>query len=130
MNKRWGILVLIVIAAIFYLTFQSPSQTMGLSEGVRSWLASHGIIWDSPTVRSNAHLPEYFLLGVSLCLFVGWKKALLFGPLVGIIDELIKIPLPTRHFDLIDLLKDFVGVALGVLLVLILKKIISVIFHS
>ena len=123
MNKRWGILVLIVIAIIFYLTFQSPSQTMGLSEGVRGWLASHGIFLDSSTVRSNAHLPEYILLGISLCLFVGWKKALLFGPLVGIIDEVIRIPLPTRHFDIIDLLKDFAGVILGVLLVVILKKI-------
>lgn len=123
MNKRWGILVLIVIAIIFYLTFQSPSQTMGLSEGVRGWLASHGIVLDSSTVRSNAHLPEYILLGISLCLFVGWKKALLFGPLVGIIDEVIRIPLPTRHFDIIDLLKDFAGVILGVLLVVILKKI-------
>ena len=123
MNKRWGILVLIVIAIIFYLTFQSPSQTMGLSEGVRGWLASHGIVLDSSTVRSNAHLSEYILLGISLCLFVGWKKALLFGPLVGIIDEVIRIPLPTRHFDIIDLLKDFAGVILGVLLVVILKKI-------
>ena len=123
MNKRWGILVLIVIAIIFYLTFQSPSQTMGLSEGGRGWLASHGIVLDSSTVRSNAHLPEYILLGISLCLFVGWKKALLFGPLVGIIDEVIRIPLPTRHFDIIDLLKDFAGVILGVLLVVILKKI-------
>lgn len=123
MNKRWGILVLIVIAIIFYLIFQSPSQTMGLSEGVRGWLASHGIVLDSSTVRSNAHLPEYILLGISLCLFVGWKKALLFGPLVGIIDEVIRIPLPIRHFDIIDLLKDFAGVILGVLLVVILKKI-------
>ncbi|MBQ6343088.1 MAG: VanZ family protein [Anaerolineaceae bacterium] len=123
MNKRWGFLVLIVIVVIFYLTFQSPSQTMGLSEGVRGWLASHGIVLDSSTIRSNAHLPEYILLGISLCLFVGWKKALLFGPLVGIIDEVIRIPLPTRHFDIIDLLKDFAGVFLGVLLVVILKKI-------
>ena len=45
------------------------------------------------------------------------------GFLIGIIDEMIKIPLPTRHFDLIDLFKDFIGVALGVLIVVILRKI-------
>ena len=123
MKKFWGFLAVIIIAGIFYLTFQSPSQTMGLSESVRSWLINHGIIWDSPTVRSNAHLPEYFALGISLCLFAGWKKALCGGFLIGIIDEMIKIPLPTRHFDLIDLFKDFIGVALGVLIVVILRKI-------
>lgn len=123
MRYRWGILVIIVTAGIFYLTFQTPSQTMGMSEGVRAWLAEHGIVWDSATVRSNAHLPEYIALGISLCLFAGWKKALWIGALIGCIDETIKIPLPTRHFDFIDLMKDFAGVALGVLLVVILKKI-------
>lgn len=125
MRNRWGILVIIVITGIFYLTFQTPTQTTQLSEGFRGWLANHGIVWDSSTVRSNAHLPEYFLLGVSLCLFVGWKKALWSGFLVGIIDETIKIPLPTRHFDFIDLCKDFVGVALGVLFIVIVKKLMN-----
>ena len=60
MRNRWGILVIIVITGIFYLTFQTPTQTTQLSEGFRGWLANHGIVWDSSTVRSNAHLPEYF----------------------------------------------------------------------
>ena len=124
MKKFWGILALIVIFTIFYLTFQSPSETMGLSERFRIWLSGIGIVWDSPTVRSNAHLPEYFALGVTLCLWGGWKKALWIGSLVGIIDETIKIILPTRHFDLIDLLKDFIGIALGALLVVLIRKFI------
>lgn len=125
MKRIWGLFVILVICVIFYLTFQTPSQTMGLSEGVRAWLAEHGIVWDSATVRSNAHLPEYMALGLSLCLWCGWKRALWIGPLIGLIDETIKIILPTRHFDLIDLFKDFIGVAVGVLIVVLLRKMVG-----
>lgn len=124
MRNRWGLLVLVVVSTIFYLTFQTPSETMGLSEGFRAWLAKRlGIELNSHVVRSGAHMPLYFLLGISLCLWAGWKRALLIGPLIGLTDELIKIILPTRHFDLEDLIIDFVSVAAGVLAVIILSKI-------
>lgn len=124
MKNRWGLLVLVVVAAIFYLTFQTPSETMGLSEGLRLWLAERfGIELSSHVVRSGAHMPLYFALGFSLCLWAGWKNSLWIGPLIGLIDEVIKIVLPTRHFDIEDLIIDIVSVAAGSLAVVILRKI-------
>ena len=116
--------MILVIAAIFYLTLQTPSQTMDLSEGFRAWLKAHGIVIDSPYLRSWAHLPMYFVLGFTLCLWGGWKKALWIGPLVGTIDETLKIILPTRHFDFFDLCLDYIGVALGALAVCLLRKLL------
>ncbi len=125
MGKYRKIPALIVIALIFYLTFQTPSQTMRMSEGFRAWLANKlGIVMGSSDVRSNAHLPEYFALGFTLCLWLGWKKSLWVGSLIGLIDETIKIILPTRHFDLIDLIKDIIGVAAGILVYQLLQKLI------
>lgn len=39
------------------------------------------------------------------------------GCVFGLLDELIKIALPTREFDGIDLIKDFVGVVASVAIV-------------
>ena len=118
--------MILIIAGIFYLTFQSSSQTVELSEGFRKWLMDHGVTITSPYYRSWAHLPMYFVLGFSLCLWDGWKTALLIGPVIGTIDETIKIFLPTRHFDLFDLCLDFIGIALGTLTMVLIRKL----FHS
>ena len=123
-NKIRGFIAISVIVGIFYLTFQSPSETMGLSEGFRGWLKTHGIVLDSHTTRSGAHLPMYFLLGFTLCLWLGWKKSLIIGPVISMIDETLKIILPTRHLDIEDLFLDFIGVAVGVLVVCLIRKIL------
>ena len=124
MKNRWGLLVLVVITAIFYLTFQTPSETMALSNGFRAWLAERfGIELNSHAARSGAHIPLYFALGLSLCLWAGWKNALRLGPLIGLTDELIKILLPTRHFDLEDLIIDIVSVAAGAFAVVMFRRI-------
>lgn len=129
MKKIWGFLAIVIVCIIFYLTFQGPSETMGMSEKVRIWLNELGIVWKSSTVRSNAHLPEYFALGMTLCLWGGWKKALLIGASVGIIDETIRIILPTRHFDFFDLLRDFAGILAGILVVLLIRWISKKLKH-
>ena len=123
-KKIRGIIVILVVAGIFYLTFQSPSQTTALSEGFRKWLMDHGVTINSPYYRSWAHLPMYFVLGFSLCLWDGWKTALVIGPVVATIDETIKIFLPTRHFDPFDLILDYIGIALGTLTVVLIRKLV------
>ena len=42
------------------------------------------------------------------------------GAGVGLIDESIKVLLPTREFDLVDLLKDWIGVAMAMLVIRLL----------
>ena len=38
---------------------------------------------------------------------------ILIGCGIGLIDESIKVLLPTREFDFVDLVKDWIGVAVG-----------------
>lgn len=130
MKKNFrGFIAISVIVGIFYLTFQSQSETMALSESFRQWLMDHGIllngiVLDSSSTRSYAHLPMYFLLGFTLCMWLGWKKSLIIGPVIGMIDETLKIILPVRHFDIFDLCLDFLGIALGVLVVCLIRKLL------
>ena len=46
----------------------------------------------------------------------------MFGAAVGIMDESIKILLPTREFDVIDLFKDWIGIGMSTFSIWIIKR--------
>ena len=110
------------VLTILLLTFQDAAGTVKLSEGLRLWLERFGLKSDFHSIRSNAHLVLYFLFGIVLCLYgreCGWRwwVIILIGCGIGLIDESIKVQLPTREFDFVDLVKDWVGIWLAVGLV-------------
>lgn len=118
-------MLLAVIALNLFLTLQSQEGTVRLSEGVRHWVEQFGHNSDFHTFRSNAHIIIFFVLGVVLGLFgkqAKWKswQIIIIGCCIGLLDEGLKIFLPTREFDLIDLFKDCIGIiaATGLLAVL------------
>ena len=115
----FGILLLAMIAAIAGLTFQDAAGSVKLSESVRGILERIGIHTDFHGIRSNAHLVLYFIFGLVLCLFcreigLNWWITLLIGFGFGLLDESVKILLPTREFEAADLMKDCVGISLAV----------------
>ena len=117
-KKVYGILLLAAVVVILLLTLQDAAGTVKLSEGLRLWLERFGLKSDFHSFRSNAHLVLYFLFGIVLCLYgreCGWRwwVVLAVGCCVGLIDEGIKVLLPTREFDFVDLVKDWVGEAVG-----------------
>lgn len=120
LKKRvYGILLAAAVIAILFLTFQDSAGTVRLSEGLRLWLERFGLKSDFHSIRSNAHLVLYFLFGIVLCLYgreCGWRwwVIILIGCGIGLIDESIKVLLPTREFDFVDLVKDWVGVVVAV----------------
>ena len=128
LKKRvYGILLAAAVIAILLLTFQDSAGTVRLSEGLRLWLERFGIHSDFHSFRSNAHLVLYFLFGLILSLFgreCGWRwwVILVVGCCVGVVDEGIKVLLPTREFDLFDLVKDWIGMAIALLLMSALRK--------
>ena len=124
----YGTLLVAILALNLFLTLQSPEGTVGLSEGLRHWLERFGYFTDFHTFRSNAHLVMFFVFGVILSLFgraCGWNwwVILAVGCCVGLIDEGIKVLLPTREFDVVDLVKDWVGVAAAMLVIWLTKGI-------
>ncbi len=120
------LVVLLSVAAVFFLTFQSAADTVFLSETIRVFLSEHGIGVGSKALRHFVHVPLYFLLGLVVILsgrVIGIKLhvAMLFCFSVGFVDGLVKIPLPTREFDFLDLMLDYAGVLLAVGMVLACK---------
>lgn len=100
---------------------------MKLSETIRHWFEKIGIHSDYHRLRSNVHLVVYFVLGVVLSLYGrddGWKwRVIVFmGCGFKLLDEGIKILLPTWEFDVIDLVKDWIGRSLPLELYELCKK--------
>ena len=126
-KKVYGILLIAATLTILLLTLQDSAGTVKLSEGLRLWLERFGLKSDFHSIRSNAHLVLYFLFGIVLCLYgreCGWSwwVILAAGCCVGLIDEGIKVLLPTREFDFVDLVKDWVGVTAAMLVIWLIKR--------
>ena len=133
MRKRnrktiYGVLLVGILLLNAFLTFQSAEGTVSLSEGLRLWLERFGFKSDFHSFRSNAHLVMFFMIGCLLGLFGRdinwtWKKTILIGFLLGFIDEGIKFFLPTREFDLNDLLRDWIGLAFSFVILIIKEQV-------
>lgn len=128
-NKKTAFFFLILaILMILFFTFQNPEQSRDLSKAVRSWLGRIGIDVEYKTLRSNVHILEYFIVGLALCGYCrsrGWKNwvGLIVGCGIGVVDECVKTLLPGREFSTGDLVRDFVGVAMAMLVIKIVVAI-------
>lgn len=116
------ILLLIVAGAVLYLTFQGPQETTSLSEAFREKAMLLGYKGDALQFRSDIHLVEYFIVGIAVAIFGIVMNYPIWIPGVigcgfGLIDECIKILLPTREFSAVDFIKDCVGVCVAVAVV-------------
>ena len=125
----YGISLLIVLAIMLFLTFQNQDGTVKLSESVRLWFEQFGYISDFHSFRSNAHLVVYFVFGTALsllCIEIGikWWKTIIIGCAFGLIEELIKIILPTREFDIYDFIRDCIGVIIAYCIVSIFYRLL------
>lgn len=77
-----------------------------------------------PGFDKLAHAGEYAVLGLSLALAFEkrWVIAFIIGSAYGLLDEIHQLFVPLREFDLLDLSSDIVGVVIGILCLLLLKK--------
>lgn len=91
-----------------------------------------GIQVEYKSLRSNVHILEYFIVGLALCGYCrcrGWKNwiGMIAGCGIGVVDECVKTLLPGREFEAIDLVKDWIGVGLAIVvtvgIVALLRKV-------
>ena len=116
--------VVIVAVIILLLTLQDIERTVALSEGFRSWIVSVcdrfgwdmlGSRIDSPVaIRRLGHVIEYFVLGAAAAISIRKKRfALLLCICISVADQVIKIYVPGRRFDRMDLTFDAMGYGFG-----------------
>ncbi len=73
-------------------------------------------------LRKLAHTVEYSALGVAASLFFSDRKHTVLNPLIfcaiiSIVDQMSKIAIPGREFDITDWPFDFLGYVIGVLVI-------------
>lgn len=90
--------------------------------------------WNSSAgIRKLGHILEYGLLGLASGIaFISsdrWVKGCIVSMLlcitVSVLDQVIKIFVPIRHFDWTDIPFDIVGAVLGIGLVMIIAMIVE-----
>jgi len=118
-KKTAAIFLILALLMVLFFTFQNPEESRILSESVRMWLGNIGIDVEYKSLRSNVHILEYFIVGLAVCGYCrsrGWKNwvGMIAGFGIGVVDECVKTLLPGREFSTGDLIRDFVGVAVAV----------------
>ena len=126
-KKISAVFLVLAIGMVVFFTFQSPKASYDLSMSVKDWLAGHGMDIEYSALRTNAHLLEYFILGLALSLFAknrGYKWWIPFtaGCGMGLLDETVKVFLPGREFGRGDLIRDIVGVGVATAVVMVCSK--------
>lgn len=114
---------------ILFLTTQNIQDNAKISEYFREWLVevyekagldSSAAWWnDKLAVRRLGHILEYGLLGlasgVAFCdSHRGVIKAVGLCLIISILDQIIKIFVPVRHFDIVDIGFDLIGAVIGI----------------
>ncbi len=114
---------------ILFLTTQNIHENAKISEGFRGWLVgfyerigldSSDAWWnDKLAIRRLGHIIEYGLLGIgSGVAFYDshnrFLKAVGLCIVISILDQTIKIFVPVRHFDFIDIGFDAIGTLIGI----------------
>ena len=129
-----GLLLVVILAGVLFLALQGPKETTELSENVRKWFLKLGYRGTAKQFRSDFHLIEYFIVGLALMFYacaahIRLWKALIAGCFIGLLEETLKIFLPTREFSATDWLKDCIGVAAAFLLVVLIRAVYHRIKH-
>lgn len=136
------VFVVFATAAIFFLTFQSQPDTSEISRKFQRLLMSFYDRGNIPAwvknmtfLRTFAHVPLYFFLSVSayssFWLYgVKFRRSLMISLLlsvcVGLFDEMIKIFIPGREFDIVDWTFDIAGIIAGLCAVMLVRLILII----
>ena len=127
---RWIPLILSLLL-IFGLTFQNGAASKQLTENTQSAISSvvnsqvETNWWNNYILmRKFAHIPEYFLLGMSSVIALGkWWKAGMLCVAVSLMDQIVKWISPGREFDWRDMPFDLIGYVIGILVMAIVLRI-------
>lgn len=129
--------VLITLGILFYLTFQTPDDTVALSERVRHLpLVENFLNWVSAfvdwSVRQWAHVFEFLIIGMCVSIFYKFATkniwtmlvlALLTCICISLCDQSVRIFIAGRHFDSFDLVLDAIGYVSAIVVVIICREI-------
>ena len=122
-----------MVTAILLLTIQSVSGTMTLSNSFlrllnafckRVGIDTTNVWWNTSVhIRRIGHVIEYTALGITAGIAVdrAWK-GLFLCIAVSLLDQFTKIFVPVRHFDVKDLPFDFIGIVIGLVVVIVMKE--------
>lgn len=131
--------VVVVVRIIFALTFQSPEDTVALSDRAAGYPVMDSFLkWAGQyvpwTVRQWAHVFEYIFVGFAVGVFYSCliRRTWIVAPVsvltcmvISFMDQHVRIYIIGRHFDRFDLVLDALGYGTMLLLVCVIHGVIG-----
>ena len=133
--------MMVAVGVILFLTTQNIQDNARISEGFREGLIEvyeqlglddDSAWWnDKLAVRRLGHVIEYGLLGIASAIAVGDTRSKGVAKVVGlcvgisILDQVLKIFVPIRHFDVVDIGYDAIGALMGILITKAIIRLIK-----
>jgi VanZ family protein len=114
--------------SLIYMLFLLASSLIPMDRQIRGL---EFLIDLKPTIQNLLHVPMYFILSIFLLQIFHksqsepWKRnflVLLIAGFFGIINEIIQIPVPGRYGGLTDILLNFAGAILGIIVFGLVEK--------
>ena len=132
MKKHFSIILLIIwMIVIFVMSSFNAEESSNQSGFIVSFIANffniNNTLLVSLIVRKMAHFLEYFILGIlMLNVIVNYNKkiylAYIFSILYACLDEVHQLFVSGRSGQIMDVLIDSMGIIIGILLVIFVKK--------
>lgn len=119
-------LLILVLIVLFILALQPAVENYHLSDTIMRWLGMNSS--QGSEFRAVLHIPYYLIICLVLLWFgrthsfKSWHMISI-GFLLGVSEEVAKHFVPTRDFDLIDIVMDMIGVCLAALIMLLVTYI-------
>lgn len=118
------------ILGLLFLALQPRHDNYQMGLTVFNWLNLHGIHIPLATLRILIHVPEYFLVGISVFIFGNernWSilKIALVTIGIGITEECMKHFLPYRDFDIEDICMDSIGAGIASMMGYLLQSLMK-----
>ena len=135
--------IVVAVVIIAALTLQYTPRNVEMSEKFRIALVgfcsrlgldSSTAWWNSGSgIRKLGHIIEYGILGTASTIaffdshrvIKGVLISMAFCVAVSVVDQVVKIFVPIRHFDVMDLPFDAVGSVLGIIFITVVGVMIS-----
>ncbi len=130
-----SVLLILALVSVLFLALQGPAETNALSDRVRQLFVKLGYKGTNHQFRSDFHLIEYFVVGIASILFcqaMGWKiwVGVVMAVVIGLLEETMKIFLPTREFGTVDLVKDCIGAVLAAIVFALIRKMLRIKYNT
>ena len=114
--------LLLSLILLLYLNMMPSASSLALSDTFKELFKDNLFIYTH--IRKIGHVIEFFILSITT--YIAFRNySLILNVLISLTDQLLKLKIPGRHFDITDIPYDIIGFSIGFLLCICIYKSVT-----